>query len=149
MPSLVPSGNYVRAEHLLELRDFIKKHPLTSPQGIVAWAGSLRRKEEESIRLLEERERKKRRRNKEEGSEGSNAATDEPRCESVAIPESEPEAPNPGLSVLVIPRRGVEGFSMGDLLRSSPVAESRVIRSTSSKLNRILTEVYRSCLFMA
>jgi len=94
------------------------------------------------IRLLEERERKKRRRNKEEGGEGSNTPTAEPPCEPVAVPEPEPQTPDPGLSVLVIPRRTVEGFSMGDLLRSSPVAESKVIRSTSSKLNHILTEVY-------
>jgi len=149
MPSLVQSGDstnrpwgYVRAEHLLELREFIKEHPLTSAQRIVAWAGVVRQKEERTIRLLEERERKRRRRKKEEGGEGSTTPADKPPCESVAIPELEPEAPDPGLSVLVIPRRGVEGFSMGDLLRSSPVAESKVIRSTSSKLNRILTEVY-------
>lgn len=92
--------------------------------------------------MREERERKKRRRNKKEGGEGSETPTDEPPCEPVAVPEPEPEVPDPGLSVMVIPRRTIEGFSMGDLLKSSPVAESKLIRSTSSKLNRILTEVY-------
>lgn len=149
MPSLVPNGNsanrawgYVRAEHLLELRDFIKEHPLTPTQRIVALAGAIRQKDEQAIRLLEERERKKRRRNEEKRGEGSNTPTGEPPREPVAVPEPEPVAPNPGLSVLVIPRRTVEGLSMGDLLRSSPVAESKLIRSTSSKLNHILTEVY-------
>jgi len=152
MPSLAPNGSsenrtwgYVRAEHLLELRYFVKVHPLTPIQQIVAWAGNLRQKEEERIRLLEERERKKRRRTKEEGGEGPNKPTDKPPKEPAAVPEPEVETPDPGLSVLVIPRRTVEGSSMGDLLRSSPVADSKITRSTSSKLNHILTEVCEPC----
>jgi len=150
MPSLVPDGSfanrpwgYVRAEHLLELRQFIKEHPLTPTQRIVAWAGGVQKKEAERIRLLEEKERKKRRRKKEEGGGESKNPTGEPPGETVIVPEQEAETPDPVLTVLVIPRRVAGGFSMGDLLRSSPVAESKVIRSTSSKLNHILTEVSR------
>ena len=90
------------------------------------------------MRLLEERERKKRRRPKDEEHEEPYNPKDEPPREPATIPKPD----DPGLSVLVIPKRTVGGFSMGDLLRSSPVAESKVIRSTSSKLNYILTEVY-------
>ena len=92
------------------------------------------------IRLLEERERKKRHRTKEEGEKSHNP-TDEPAGEPVSVPEPVVETPDPGTSVLVIPRRTVEGFSTDDLLRSSPVTESKIIRSTSSKLNYILNEV--------
>jgi len=93
------------------------------------------------MRLLEERGRKKRRRTGEGDDERSDNPTDEPPSESVSVPEPVVEAPNPETSVLVIPRRTVEGFSMDDLLRTSPVAESKIIRSTSSKLDHILTEV--------
>ena len=93
------------------------------------------------IRLLEERERKKRRRTKEGEGERSNDQTDEPPGESVSVPEPVARTQDPGASVLVIPRRTVEGFLMKDLLRSSPVAESKIVRSTSSKLNYILNEV--------
>jgi len=92
------------------------------------------------IRLLEERERKKRRRIKEEG-ERSHSPTDEPAGEPAGVPELGVETPDPGTFVVVVPRRTVEGSSTDDLLRSSPVAESRIIRSTSSKLNYILNEV--------
>lgn len=149
MPSLVPGGGpadrpwgYARAEHLLELRDFVNKRPLASTQRIVAWAGTILQKEAQMMRLLEVNGRKKRRRTKEEGGEKSHNLTDEPPGEPVNVPELEAETPDPNMSVLVIPRRTVGGFSTGDLLRSSPVAGSKIIRSTSSKLNHILTEVY-------
>lgn len=147
MPSLAPGENspgrswgYARAEHLLELRDLIMKHPLTPTNRIVAWAGTVLEKEARMIRLLEERERKKRRRTKEEG-ERSHSPTGEPAGESADVPELAVGTPDPGTFVVVIPRRTVEGSSTDDLLRSSPVAESRIIRSTSSKLNYILNEV--------
>ena len=92
------------------------------------------------IRSLEEREQKKRRRAN-EGGEGPHNPTGKPPGESVSIPESAAETPDPGTSVLVIPKRTVEGFSTDDLLRSSPVAKSKIIRSTSSKLNYVLDEV--------
>ena len=149
MPSLAPgesSGNrpwgYARAEHLLELRELIKKHPLTPTNRMIAWAGTILDKEAQMIRLLEEREQKKRRRTK-EGGEKSTNPTDKPPGELTAA-----ETPDPGTFVLVIPRRTVEGFSTDDLLRSSPVAESKIIRSTSSKLNYILNEVCRACSFV-
>jgi len=152
MPSVVPGGNpanrtwvYARAEHLLELREFVEKHPLTPTNRIVAWAETLLQKEAQMMRLLEEKGRKKRRRTEEGGGERLDNPTDEPGGESVSVPEPVTEAPNPETSVLVIPRRTIEGFSMGDLLRSSPVAESKIIRSTSSKLDYILTEVRRPC----
>lgn len=145
IPSLVPDGIsasrpwvYARAEHLLELRDFIKKHPLMPTQRIVAWASTVQQKEEETIRLLEEKKERKKRRRTKEGGEGSNPPTDKP-------PEQEAETPDPETSVLVIPRMVVEGFSMEDLLKSSPLAESKIVRSTSSKLNRILTEACWPC----
>ena len=100
------------------------------------WAGTVQRKEAEIIRLLEEKERKKRRRTKDEGGERPQDPTDEPPGEPVNVPELEMK------SVLVIPARTVKGSSTDELLRSSPVAEAKIIRSTSSKLNRILTEVY-------
>jgi len=114
-------------------------HPLTPTNRIVAWAGTVLEKEARIIRLLEERERKKRRRTK-EGGEESHDPTDKPVGESVSVPESV-ETPELGTSVLVIPKRTVEGFSTDDLLKSSPVAESKIVRSTSSKLNYILNEV--------
>jgi hypothetical protein len=133
MPSLALGGSspgrswgYARAEHLLELRDFIMRHPLAPTNRIVAWAGTVLEKEVEIIRLLEERKRKKRRRTKEGGEESQNP-TDEPTGESVSAPEPVVETPDLGTSVLVIPRRIVEGFSMGDLLRSSPMAKSKII----------------------
>ena len=149
MPSLTVgspnrSWGYARAEHLLELREFVEKHPLTPTNRIIAWAGTVVEKEAQMIRLLKEREQKKRRRTKEGEGEKSNNSTDEPAGESVSIPEpvaGTPEPEDPGASVLVIPRRTVEGFLMEDLLRSSPVAESKIVRTTSSKLNYILDEV--------
>jgi len=147
MPSFAPGGSspglswgYARAEHLLELRDLIMKHPLTPTNRIVAWAGTVLEKEAKMIRLLEERERKKRRRIN-EGGERPHSPTGEPAGEPADAPELAVESPDPGTSVVVIPRRTVEGSSTDDLLRSSPVAESRIIRSTSSKLNYILNEV--------
>lgn len=92
------------------------------------------------IRLLEERERKKRRQTK-EGGEKSHNPMDELPGESSSVPETVAETPDPGTFVLVIPRRTVQGFSTDDLLRSSPVAKSTIIRSTSSKLDCILNEV--------
>lgn len=152
MPSLMPNGDpadqswgYVRAEHLLELRDFVKKHPLTPTNRIVEWAKALQLKEAEIIRLSEEKERKKRRRTKEEGGEEPSHPAGEPPGEIVNVPKKEVDTPSPEKSVLIIPRRAVEGFSTDDLLRSSPVAESKIIRSTSSKLNRILAEVCWPC----
>ena len=94
------------------------------------------------MRLLEEKERKKRRRTREDGDEKPSHPADEPLGEPVGVPELETGGPEPGEPVLVIPRRTVGGFSTDDLLRSSPVAESRIIRSTSSKLNHILAEVH-------
>lgn len=150
MPSLIPDGSfadrswgYARAEHLLELQDFVKKQPLAPIQRIIEWAGSVQQKEARMIRLLEEKERKKRRRTEKEEGEKPHDPTDKPSDEPVKVPEPEPE-----VSVLVVPRRTVEGASTDDLLRSSPVAESKVIRSTSSKLNHILTEVYWSRSFV-
>ena len=154
MPSLATgesSGNrpwgYARAEHLLELREFIKKHPLTPTSRIIAWAGTVLDKEAQVIRLIEEREQKKRRRTK-EGGEKSSSPTNKPPGEPISVPETAAETPDPGTFVLVIPRRTVEGFSTDDLLRSSPVAESKIIRSTSSKLNYIPNEVCRPCSFI-
>jgi len=99
------------------------------------------------IRLLEERERKKRRRVR-EGGERSYNPIDEPPDEFVNVGEPVTEIPDPEPFVLVIPKRTVDGFSMGDLLRSSPVAESKITRSTSSKLNYILNEVHQPCAFV-
>lgn len=124
----------------MELRDFVMAHPLTPTNRIIAWAGTVLEKEAQMIRLLEERERKKRCRTK-DGGERSDNPTEEPAGESVSVPKPVVETPDPGTFVLVIPRRTVEGFSKDDLLRSSPVAESKIIRSTSSKLNYILNEV--------
>jgi hypothetical protein len=155
MPSLMPNGDpadrpwgYARAEHLLELRDFVKKHPLTPANRIVEWAKALQLKEAEIIRLSEEKERKKRRRTKEEGGGEASHPAGEPPGEIVNVPKKEIETPSSEKSVLVIPRRTVEGFSTDDLLRSSPVAESKIIRSTSSKLNRVLAEVCWPCPFI-
>ncbi|KAF9652886.1 hypothetical protein BDM02DRAFT_3088163 [Thelephora ganbajun] len=146
MPLLKLGGNatnrswgYARAEHLLELRDFVEKHPLSPIQRIVAWAGGILEKEARMMRLLEEKERKKRRRNKEK--EGD--STEEPPVEPASVPETVVKTPDQEQEpfILVIPRRTVEGFSTDDLLRSSPVAQSKIIRSTSSKLNHIINEV--------
>lgn len=147
MPSLAPgegspsrSWGYARAEHLLELRNFVGTHLLAPTDRIVAWAGMVLEKEARMIRLLEERERKKRRRAK-EGDESSHNATNETPNELFSGSGSRVATPEAETSVLVIPRRTVEGFSTEDLLRSSPVADAKVIRSTSSKLNYILNEV--------
>lgn len=149
MPSLAPSEDsvvkrswgYARAEHLLELRDLIQKQPLASTKRIVAWAGTLLEKEARLMRLLEERERKKRRRTKEGGEQSNSPVDQQPPDQPVSIPEQAMDAQEPEPFVLVIPRRTVQGFSTNDLLKSSPVAESKIIRSTSSKLNYILNEV--------
>lgn len=147
MPSLAPgegspsrSWGYARAEHLLELRSFVGAHPLAPANRIVAWAGTVLEKEARMIRLLEERERKKRRRTK-EGDESPHDPTEGTPNELSSGSRSRAATPEPDNFVLVIPKRTVEGFSTEDLLRSSPVADTRVIRSTSSKLNYILKEV--------
>jgi hypothetical protein len=147
MPSLAPnessverSWGYARAEHLLELRHFIEKHPLTPVERIVAWAATILQKEARMMRLLEERERKKRRRTKEGAGERPPSPADEPPDQPASAPEPAVETPNPEPFVLVIPKRTVQGFSTGDLLKSSPVAQSKIVRSTSSKLNCILNE---------
>lgn len=147
MPSLAPgegsptrSWGYARAEHLLGLRYFVGTHPLAPANRIVAWAGTVVEKEARIIRLLEERGRKKRRRAK-EGDESSHDPTDEPPNELANGSRSRAATPEPETFVLVIPRRTAEGFSTKELLRSSPVADTKVIRSTSSKLNYILKEV--------
>ena len=148
MPSLAPSEGHgeqtwgcARAEHLLELQAYIEKHPLAPTERIVAWAGTLLEKEVRMLRLLEERERKKRRRTKEGGGERSRSPAVTPPDKPVDTPEKAVEAPDPEPFVLVIPKRTAQGFSTNDLLRSSPVAQSTIIRSTSSKLNYILNEV--------
>ena len=92
------------------------------------------------MRLLKERERRKRRRTKEGGGEQSAGELPD---RSNDILQKEKENPNAEQSVLVIPRRTAQGFSTDDLLRSSPVAQSKIVRSTSSKLNYILNEVWR------
>lgn len=148
MPSLAPSEGrgeqsqgYARAEHLLELQAYIEKYPLTPTERIVAWAGTLLEKEARMLRLLEERERKKRRRTKEGEGERSRSPAITPPDKPVDTPEKTVEASDPEPFVLVIPKRTAQGFSTNDLLRSSPVARSTIIRSTSSKLNYILDEV--------
>jgi len=141
------SWGYARAEHLLDLRDFIMKHPLTLIPRIVVWAGAILQKEAQTIRLLEERERKKRRRVRDGGKRSYNPV-DEPPDESVSAGEPVTETPDPDPFVPAIPKRTTDGSSMGDLLRSSPVAESKIIRSTSSKLNYILNEVHQPSSFV-
>ena len=93
------------------------------------------------MRLLEERERKKRRRTKEGGGEQSSCPAGELPYQSASTPERVEETSDPEPPILFIPRRTVQGSSTDDLLRSSPVAQSKVVRSTSSKLNYILNEV--------
>lgn len=148
MPSLAPSEGsverswgYARADHLLELRHFIEKHPLTPTERIVAWAGTLLQKEARMMRLIEERERKKRRRTKEGGGERSRSPAAETPSQPVGTVEKAVQAPDQEPFVHFVPRRTVQGFSTDDLLRSSPVAQSKIVRSTSSKLNYILNEV--------
>ena len=153
MPPLTPSENssierpwaYARGEHLLELQGFIKKHPLASTERIIAWAGNLLQKEERLMHLLEEREqsRKKRRRTREGDGEQSNFPAGELPYHSASAPEEEAGTSDSEPSVLVVPKRTVQGFSTDDLLQSSPVAQSKILRSTSSKLNYILNEVWR------
>jgi hypothetical protein len=142
MPSLAPgegppsrSWGYARAEHLLELRNFVGTHPLAPANRIVAWAGTVLEKEARMIRLLEERERKKRRRTK-EGDEGSHDPTDGTPNEAASGSRSRAATPEPENFILVTPKRTAE-----ELVRSSPVADTKVVRSTSSKLNYILKEV--------
>jgi hypothetical protein len=148
MPTLAPEEGaverplaYARAEHLLELRHFIEKHPLTPIERIVAWAGTLLQKEAQMMRSLEERGRKKRRRTKEGGGERSRSPAAETPSQPASTTENAEETPNQEPFVLVVPKRTVQGFSTDDLLRSSPMAQSRIVRSTSSKLNYILNEV--------
>lgn len=149
MPPLAPTGEghgeqswgFARAEHLLELQAYVERHPLAPTERIVAWAGTLLEKEARVLSLLEERERKKRRRTKEGGGERSLSPAVTPPDKPVDTPEKAVEAPDPEPFVLVIPKRAAQGFSTNDLLRSSPVAQSTIIRSTSSKLNYILNEV--------
>lgn len=142
MPSLAPGENlargYARAEHLLGLRHFVQKQPLAPTERITAWAETLLQEEAEAQRLLEEKERKKRPRTKE--GEQSNRPADKLPDQPVSTPE-EKATSNPGQFVLVVPKRTVQGSSTDDLLMSSPVAQTKIIRSTSSKLNYILEEV--------
>jgi hypothetical protein len=151
MPSLAPSESsaverpwrYARAEHLLELREFVEKNPLAATERIIAWAGIVLQKEAEALRRLEERERKKRRRTKEGGGEQQYPSTVELPDQSTNVLKQVVETLNPEEFVTVIPRRTVEGFSTGDLLSASPVAQSKIVRTTSSKLNCVLNEVWR------
>lgn len=145
MPSLVPvegsierSWGYARADHLLELRSFVEKHPLTPIERIVAWSVTLLQKEAQRMRLLEEKERRKRRRTKEERQ---NSPPREAPAQPAETPERTEETPEPEPFILVIPKRTVQGFSTNDLLRSSPISRSKIVRSTSSKLNYVLREV--------
>lgn len=96
------------------------------------------------MRLLEERERRKRRRAKEgDGEQSDYYPASQLPDQSIDTPEETAEMSHPEPFVLVTPRRTVQGFSSDDLLRSSPVAQSQIVRSTSSKLNYILSEVRR------
>ena len=151
MPSLAPSEGtaserlweYARADHLLELREFVEKHPLAATERISAWAETLLKKEGGILRQLEVRERRKRRRTKEGGSERLSSLAGKLSDQSTVAIRKAVETSNPEEFVTVIPRRTVGGVSTGDLLRASPVAQCKIVRSTSSKLNHVLNDVRR------